>query len=327
MSSCFHTDLPLQPIFALHFLAYPHFRSFSSIKHKVNWKRNWREAGDDQQVFEETEVVVPNRNIRSKRKTSSYQKMYLAVAEVYARPGTATSRTHSAQVSPTESWNSRSCNWEKSKCQFEREMLADYSRPWGMISTLTKKAKQCGNQLLNRGGPAGKSVLENCPILKGIGCERCRCKLLYALWVCKEKAARGQKWVRPGFGGAAAPGGVLRRTPRAVVLSEGPEDASTAGGKAGKPFLSERDHLCRAASAHPGGQLLFQTSRVSSVTTSCRRNRITPLCNTHCMVERTKTSNKSAHTMLHLVLHGLSWRSLPAVAPGAPKPLPDCMQM
>lgn len=105
--------------------------------------RNWREAGDDQQVFEKAEAVVPSRNIGNKRKPSSHQEIYLAVAEVYTRPGTATSLTHSAWVSQTESWNSRSCNWEKSKCQSEREMLADYSRPRGTISRLTKKAKQC----------------------------------------------------------------------------------------------------------------------------------------------------------------------------------------
>lgn len=166
LSSWFPTDLPLQPIFALHFLEYPHFRYFSSIKLRMNKNRNWREAGDDLQVFEEAKPIVPIRNMRSKRKPSSHREIYLAVAEVYAGPGPVTSLTHSAQVSQTESWSSRSCNWEKSKCQFEREMLADYSRPRGMISRLIKKAKQCGNQLLNREGPAGKSVLENCPIRK-----------------------------------------------------------------------------------------------------------------------------------------------------------------
>lgn len=126
---------------------------------------------------------------------------------------------------------------------------------------------------------------ENCPIIKRrIGCERCRCKPLKGSWVCTERASCGQKRVRPGSRGAAAPSGVSRRTPRAAVLSEGPKDAATTDGKAAKPSLREG---CRAASAQTGGQLLFQTSQVSSVRTSCRRKEITQLCNTHCTVKPT----------------------------------------
>ena len=113
--------------------------------------------------------------MRSKRKPSSGQEICLAVAEVYARPGTATSLTHSDQVSQTESWNSGGCNREQSKCQSEREKLTDYSKPRDVISRLTKKAKQSGNQLLNREGLAGNSMPKNCPIIKRrIVCERCR---------------------------------------------------------------------------------------------------------------------------------------------------------
>lgn len=122
------------------------------------------------------------------------------------------------------------------------------------------------------------------------------------------------------FQRSSSPNGVLRRTPRAAVLSKGPQDAATTGGKAGKPSLSEG---CRAVSAQPGGQLLFQTSQVSSVGTSCRKKEITQLCNTHCTVKSTYTSNKCAHTIVysrgHTFLHGVLCRSLPAVAPGAPK--------
>lgn len=145
----------------------------------VRKKRKWMETGDDQEVFEEAETVVPTRNMRSKRKPSSCQEIYLAVAAIYARPGTAAPLTHSAQVSQTKRHNSRSCNWETSMCSFEREMLSDYSRPRGVISRLIRQVRQCGNQTLNREGPAGKSVLENCPTIeRRIGCERCGCQLL-----------------------------------------------------------------------------------------------------------------------------------------------------
>lgn len=94
--------------------------------------RNWREAGDDQHVFEEAEVVVASRNMRCKKKPSSHQEI-LAVAEAYVRPGTATLLTRSVQVSQTKSCKSRSCNCEKLKCQLERGLLVDCNRAGSMI--------------------------------------------------------------------------------------------------------------------------------------------------------------------------------------------------
>lgn len=158
---------------------------------------------------------------------------------------------------------------------FEREMLSGYTRPRG-ISRLTMQVKQCSNQPLHREGPAGKSMLENCPTMeRRIGCGRCSCQLLQRSWVCTERAPCGQTWVRPRSREAAAPSSVLRRIPRVVALSEGSEDAETAAGKAGKPSHSEG---CSEASSQPGGQLPFQTPQLTSVSTSCRRNEITQLC-------------------------------------------------
>lgn len=100
--------------------------------------RNWEQTGDDQQELEEAEAVITSRNLMRKRKPISQQEINYAATEEYAKPGT-TSLSHAAEVSQTKSWDSRNYNWEKTKCYFEGEMLADDSTPRITISRLTKK--------------------------------------------------------------------------------------------------------------------------------------------------------------------------------------------
>lgn len=163
----------------------------------------------------------------------------------------------------------------------------------------------------------GKSMLENCAVMKRrIVCEKSTTTLVGVMGLHRNSSI----WPEMGKAGVQGSSSPKR------CLEKDPKNCSTVRGPGMEGWLPVVEKLgihpsVRATEQHQLRQedscYFKHLGLVSSVTTLCRRTEITAQSNE-------PVSNKHAYTVLcshrHLVLHGSLWRSLPAVAPGAPKP-------